>query len=204
MINKHLNVLHLFGNTDNQKVNQVANQRYENLLKELDEQNIKDYTIIGGHYDLINTKRAISKGHHLIVQLAKDRGFENVIIAEDDIQFTSQGAWKYFLSQIPKSYDLFFGLIYHGEIKENRVVNGFSGGMSLYVCHSRFYDTFLEQPIDAHVDRNLGNLCCNYEFKVIPEYCVTQRGGYSMNLKREMYYHEYLRDKKLYGVDLIK
>lgn len=200
-MNTHLHILHLFPNTENDKVNNVAQQRQDNLLIELKNQNITDYSLIPGFYDPINTKQAIHKGHHAIVQMAKDKGYENVLIAEDDCCFTSPNSFQYFLSQIPKSYDLFFSLIYAGDIVNNRVMNGFSGGCTLYSIHSRFYDVFLEQALNSHVDRELGNLCFKYEYFVVPQYCVVQRGGWSFNLKQSMFYDAYLVDKKLYGVD---
>ncbi len=201
MKDEHLYILHLFPNTENEKVNEVAQIRHDNLIKELESQNITQYTLVPGTYNSSNTKKEISKGHHKIVQNAKDLGLSMCLIAEDDLQFTSPNSWKYFLSQIPESFDLFFGLIYAGNIEDNRVVQGFSGGMTLYAISSRFYDTFLEQPIDTHVDRNLGNFCHLHEFKVIPEYCVIQRGGMSHQLKRHMVYDDYLVDKKIYKAE---
>lgn len=197
MINEHLHILHL-NQTGDLKTDKICNERYGNLMGELIEQNITHYHIWDGFYDHKNVKQAISKGHHRIVQYAKDNNLPYIIVSEDDLKFTSPNSWRYFLSQIPESFDLFFGLIYSGNVVENRVMQGFSGGMTLYAISSRFYDTFLEQPTDTHVDRNLGNLCHLYEFKVIPEYCVEQRGGMSHNLRRDMTYEPYLIGKSMY------
>jgi len=195
-----LHILHLgLKSTDDEKINRICDTRLYNLLKELEEQGIDNFKLIDGFYDPKNIKQAIHRGHNRIVEMAKAQKLPYCIMAEDDIVFTAPGAYEYFLSQIPESFDLFFGIIYHGEIIENRVVNGFSGGCSLYVVHSRFYDTFLEQPTDTHIDRQLGNLCHNHEFYVVDEYVVTQRGGYSFNLARDMVYSDYLQGKKLFG-----
>ena len=198
-MNTSLHILHLFANTENTKVNLVATERYNNLMQELSMQGITDYVIHPGIYNPDNPKKVIHEGHRKIVQLAKDNEQDFCIICEDDIKFTCANSWKYFLSQIPESFDLFFGLIYQGEIKDNRVLNGFSGGMTLYVVHSRFYDTFLSQPIDTHIDRQLGNLCYLYDFKVIPQYCVIQRGGYSIQRREINFYDVYLEKYTLYG-----
>lgn len=198
-MNTTLYILHLFANTENLVVNKVATERYNNLLIELKEQGINDFVLHPGIYNPDNPKKAIHEGHRDIVQLAKDNNWENVIIAEDDIKFTNPNSWQYFLSQIPEVYDLFFGLLYQGEIKDNRVVNGFNGCMTLYVVHNRFYDTFLSQPVDTHVDVQLGNVCFQHEFKIIPQYCVIQRGGYSLNRREIQFYDVYLENKTLYG-----
>lgn len=198
-MNHHLHILHLEGNTENDKTNTVANIRLGRLMKELEGQGIKDYTIMPGFYDPVNTKEAIHKGHRMIVELAKKQGFENCIIAEDDIVFSSPNSYKYFLSCIPDSYDLFCGLFYAGELKDNRVMNGASGIMTLYSIHNRFYDFFLSLNNNTHIDRELGLTAFEHEYYVVSPECVKQRGGYSHNLKRDMYYEPYLEGKTLYG-----
>lgn len=196
-----LHILHLPSNTPDSKVNEVLKTRKCALLKELEEQGITDYSLIDGFYEPYNTKLAIHKGHRRIVELAKAQRLPHCVIGEDDLKFTSPKSYEYFISQIPASYDLFFALIYSGTIENNRVMNGFSGGMTLYSIHSRYYEEFLNLPLDTHVDRECGLNCYNHEFYVVPEYCVTQRGGYSMNLRQSMTYEVYLQGKKLYGVD---
>lgn len=201
-MNSHLSILHLFGTTPDEKINSIADIRLGRLLKELKTQEITDYSIIGGFYDPFNTKQAIHQGHRGIVQSAKDKGLPNCIIAEDDIVFTSAGAWKYFLSQIPEDYDLFMGLVYSGEINlEYRVINGFSAGCSLYVINARFYDFFLSLDTNTHIDRELGSYCYQYKFFVVNPQVVVQRGGFSYNLKRSMQYTVYMEGKDFYGRD---
>lgn len=194
-----LHILHLEPNTGNPKVDEVAKQRYGNLMIELKQQGITDYSLIEGYYVPENVKLAIHKGHRKIVQHAKEQGYKNCLVAEDDIKFTHPCSFKYFLSQIPESYDLMMGLIYAGTIEDNRVLNGFSGGMTLYSISSRYYQEFLDLPIDTHIDRECGLSCFNHEFYVVPEYCVIQRGGYSHQLRQVMYYDVYLDGKVLYS-----
>ena len=201
MPNNHLYILHLFDNTENEKVNEVSRERLKNLLIELKEQGITEFTLVPGEYDPVNTKKAIHKGHRAIVQKAKDLGLSRVLIAEDDIKFTHPNSFNYFISQIPESYDIFSGLVYSASMDGNRIMNGGSGLTSLYVVNSRFYDFFLSMDIDNHVDRELALTAFKHEYYVCQPMCVEQRGGYSFNLKQSMFYSEYLRDKKMYGVD---
>lgn len=168
-------------------------------MKELADQKIEDYTLWEGTYNPKNIKQCIAEGHHRIIQYAKDNNLESVFFGEDDMRFTSPNSYKYFISQIPKSYDLFFSIIYAGKIENNRVMNGFSGGFTLLNMHNRFYQTFLDMPTTEHVDRYCGNFCHQYEYYVVPEYCAEQRGGMSHQLKRSMFYDAYLRDKTAYN-----
>lgn len=199
-MNTHLHILHLPDNTEDEKTNSVSRKRLENLIEELEHQKISDYSIIEGFYEKINTKKAIHKGHRLIVELAKKQNFPNCIIAEDDIVFTSPNSYKYFINNIPESYDIFSGLMYVGQSDENnKILNGASGIMTLYSIHSRFYDFFLSLDVDTHIDRDLGNTAFEHEYYVCDKVVCIQRGGYSFNLKKEMYYDDYLADKPLYG-----
>lgn len=200
MKSEHLHILHLAANTPIEKTNHVARVRLENLMAELAAQNITDYTIIEGFYNPDNTKEAISKGHKLIVRLAKEQGLSNVIVAEDDICFSSPNSYKYFLSKIPEDYDLFFGLVYAGEVNEDyRVMNGMSGTHTLLSINSRFYDFILSQPDDVHIDRNLGQYAFEKKYYVIDKMVCYQRGGFSHNLRQTMFYDVYLEGKELFG-----
>lgn len=175
--------------------------RLQQLLRQM-EWNKVPYIIHEGIDDPNNVKQAITKSHKKIIQYAKDNQLDSICVAEDDIIFTNQFSYKYFIEQTPKDYDLWFGLVYHGDVnEERRVVNGMSGILTLYRVHNRFYDHFLEQADNEHLDRGLGNYCHKFKFYVVPEYCCKQSGGYSDNLRQVMYYDVYLEGKKLYGVD---
>jgi hypothetical protein len=202
-MSNHLHILHL-PFTGIKKIDNVAETRLNNLFIELEKQGIKDYSIIEGFYDAKNTKQAIHKGHRKIVQLSKEQGMPSVCIAEDDIVFTHHNSYNYFISQMPKSYDIFSGLVYSATIEGNRIMNGGSGMTSLYVVHNRFYDFFLSMNIDNHVDRELALTAYNHEYYVCQSYVVTQRGGYSFNKNQSLFYEVYLEGKELYkGEDSI-
>lgn len=165
------------------------------------------YKVWNGIIDLACVFRGISSAHKRIIMGAKSRGLKRCFVAEDDCRFTSIGAWNYFLSQIPESYDMFFASFYEGKVDENnRLVKGNSSfellsGMTLYVVNERFYDVFLNVNSLAHIDKELGMLVDKYEFYVAPEFCAIQENGYSDNKKKECNYDHYMKGRKLYGVN---
>ncbi|MCI4668213.1 MAG: hypothetical protein MRZ79_08755 [Bacteroidia bacterium] len=79
-----LNIIHLSHRTD----------RWETLQQELKSQNITDYQIWEGIRDS-PTRKGISRAHKQIVLDAKNRGLPRVLIEEDDISFSDQGAFNY-------------------------------------------------------------------------------------------------------------
>ena len=202
MKDHHLYILHLFDNTDNEKVNQVSRVRLANLMIELAGQGITEYTLVPGEYDAKNPKRAIQRGHKKIIQIAKDLGLSSVNIMEDDCVFTAHDSWQYFLSQIPSDYSLFTALIYSGDVDESgRIKNGMSGTHTLYNLHKSMFDFMLEQPDDVHCDRHTGQYAHQFKYYTCVPNCVLQRGGYSIQKKSHQNYDGYLQGKKLYGVD---
>lgn len=187
-----LNILHLSKRTD----------RLENLLKELAEQEITDYTIIEGFIDLAAVFRGINNSHKSIVRLAQQQGLKSVTIAEDDICFFGKGAWQYYLDNMPEDYDLYLGMIYQGKIGEdNRILPdplSFSG-FTLYTVHERFYEKFLSVKEMDHIDRVIGEMASNYKFYVCPQFVCEQMDGYSDQKKRDCEYKHYLKGRKLFG-----
>lgn len=141
----------------------------------------------------------INEAHKQIVRWAKEKKMPRVIIAEDDIMFTGPTGFKYFLSQIPESYDLFLSMIYAGEVVENKMLNGFSG-LTMYVVHERFYDFFLSIPDNVHIDRWLGQFAFEKEYFVCHPYVCKQTGGYSDNLRKDMNY-QLFEEKMTFYID---
>ncbi len=183
-----LNIIHLPNDSLNFPHREIREQSF---LKQIEEQNITDYKVWDGIYEKHDPKKGICMSHKKIIRDAKENNLPCCLIMEDDCVFSSPGAFDYFLSQVPEDYDLFMGIIYHGEIQENRVVNGFSGGVTFYLVHERFYDTLLDVADSSHIDRELGNLCFKYKYIVCQPYIVWQRDGYSENMRRQMSYKSY-------------
>lgn len=192
-----LHILHLKF-TGIEKTDLVCAKRYESLIEELRCQGITDFKIWEGFYEPDNTKQAIQKGHKKIISYAKENNLPRIIVSEDDIVFSSPKSYEYFISQIPEDYQLFCGLIYNGEVSDGRILNGMSGTHTLLCVHESMYDFILSQPDDVHCDRHLGQYAYQFKYFVCEPMICYQRGGYSHNLRYEMFYHTYLEGKKLY------
>lgn len=137
--------------------------RYDLLQKEIEQEGL---TVV--YWPAIKSEKplaGISLAHKQIVRYAKNQGLPFVCIAEDDLHFTASGAWIYFMENMPDDFDLYLASVYWGEILQpSNTVHCFSG-MTLYVVHQKFYNTFLSMPGDKHIDRALkysGNfVVCN-------------------------------------------
>lgn len=143
--------------------------------------------------------KGISRGYKRIVKYAKDNNMPMTVLMEDDTKFSHEDSFKYFVSHLPKDFDLYFGVIYQGEIGEdNRVLNGFSGGLSLFIINSPFYDTFLNMNPEDHLDRALGEVAFQHKFYVCKPEVVYQMNGYSFNHRKPMKYDNFLEGKELF------
>jgi hypothetical protein len=140
---------------------------------------------------------AVNRAHKRVVRFAKENNFPEVCVMEDDCILTSPGAWEYFLRNKPKEYDLYFGGIYQAEMSNGRILNGFSG-MTLYFVNEKFYDTYLSIAEDYHIDRNLGNIAFEHDYRVCHPFVCKQIGGYSDNLRKEVDYSEFYREREFY------
>lgn len=186
-----LHVIHLHKRED----------RLEPLYKELLGQSNLRYRMWDGVTRNKMPIRNINEAHKQIVIEAKEYKWPYVAIAEDDIRFSCKGAWTYFISKMPKIFDLYCGLMYSGEVDHNnRVIsNGMSGTNTLYVVHERFYDFFLSTDNTKNLDRELGSFSNINEYYICNPMVCYQSGGYSDNLKRNMTYEPYLEGIKLFG-----
>jgi hypothetical protein len=145
-----------------------------------------------------DNKRGVNLAHRQIVQYAKDNNLPFIIICEDDTRFFASGAFKYFIDNIPNDYDTFHGMIYVGEIVDNRIITVFSG-MTLYAINNRFYDFFLSLPESIHIDRELGNYANQFKFMVCDKFVCEQIGGKSDNNYLIGDYRPYLKGRKIFG-----
>lgn len=179
-----INIIHLSDRLDRKK----------SLKKELTEQCILDYKIWGGIIDLKNPARGISKAHKQIVKYARNNSFKEILIAEDDLKFTSKGAFNFFLQNKPKDFDIYLAGIYFGELNTDSTVKDFSG-LTCYIINQRFFDIFLSMPEDENLDRSLKN---KGKFVVCNPFTVIQYNGFSDNVKRDCNYDSYLQGRKLF------
>lgn len=153
------------------------------LQKELKAQNITEFRLWDGVVHKV-PRTGISRAHKQIVQYAKDNNLERITIAEDDVKFCFEGAYDYYIKNIPTDYDLYLASVYHGKIKDNLVAD--FAGLSLYTIHSRFYDTFLasDETIDVDIDmKDKGKfvVCC-------PFAAIQQSNVFSDNVREVVNY----------------
>jgi hypothetical protein len=179
-----LNIIHLPERLD----------RAELLKNELIEQGITNFKLWDGIKDSRLVNRGISKAHKQIVQCAKENNFPEVLIGEDDLHFTSKGAFIYFIDNKPEDFDIFLGGIYYGRLMKDSIVNDFSG-LTLYIINERFYKKFLSMNETEHLDRALRN---SGKFIVCNPMVVIQHNGFSDNLKKDINYESFLKDRLLF------
>lgn len=190
-----LNIIHLPSDDFNFPHRSIREQSF---LKQIEEQNITDYKVWDGIYEKHDPKKGICMSHKRIISDAKANNLPYCLIMEDDCVFSAPGAFDYFLSHVPQEYDLFMGLIYHGEIKESRVMNGFSGGITFYLVNEKFYDIILDMPDSAHLDREMGEICFKQKYFVCDPFVCFQMASFSENMRKKMDYSNYHSQMSFY------
>lgn len=179
-----LNIIHLPHRTD----------RMETLQTELAGQEISDFRIWNGIIERNFPRRGISKAHKQIVFHAKKNKLPHVLICEDDICFSGKGAFDYYLSKIPEIFDIYLGGVYYGDVNDANLVDDFSG-LTLYLVHAGFYDTFLSLPEHLNIDRALKG---HGLYVVCDPFVVRQHNGYSDNTRQRVNYDHWLVNRKFY------
>jgi len=181
-----LNIIHLAERAD----------RWQLLQDEFTVQNITNYRVWEGIVDDSLIRRGISRAHKNIIRYALEQGLPSVLIGEDDLHFTSPGAYDFYLANKPPVFDIYLAGIVYGNIDENKFTTDFSG-LTLYLIHERFYNKMLALPEEEHIDRALSG--CG-KFVVCDPMAVTPHNGYSDSSKRYIDYAPYLKGKNLYSV----
>jgi len=170
-------------------------ERYPRLINELKTQGIENYEIVPAVWDVRGVEHGINRAHKNCIQYAKDNRLNEIMVLEDDARFCGEGAFQYFINNIPLQYDLYLGSVYLGEILEDNTVRSFSG-MGCYICHSKFYDTFLSVPDDQHIDRIMEG---RGKFYVSNPFTCIQYNGFSQTARTDMNYDFLLQNRKFYG-----
>lgn len=172
-----LHIIHLAARTD----------RMETLCGELAAQEITNYRIWPGIIG-VPTYKGVASAHHQIVAFAYQQQLTSVVIAEDDIQFTARGAYRYFLEHTPTHYDLYLGGITWRSPGDEKRTEKFAG-LTLYKVQQRFYQTFLSAGLDDHLDRSLSGLGT---FRICDPLVAKQYPGYSDNEGRYVNYEHHV------------
>lgn len=150
-------------------------ERKKTLLKELATQGITDYEIIQPEIDQKKQPfENINLAHKSLVRMAKEKGMEEIAIAEDDVMFTHPTAWKYFLDNKPQDYTVYVAATYLMPPSQNLLT-----GFQLYIVHNSFYDAFLSVPEKVHIDNAICDLKSNH--KICYPFVALQHPGYSAN-----------------------
>lgn len=141
-------------------------------------------------------KENVAAAHKQIIQHAKDNGLPEICVAEDDLQWTGSGAWKYFLENKPTDFDVYVGSYYSGKHDEKFIVKGFRG-LTIYICAAKYYDTFLSLSESIHIDSAID--LSGAKIVVSPKFVATQSPGFSDQRRR------FANDSsKMVGKDLYK
>jgi hypothetical protein len=94
--NMTLHIIHL-----NHRIDRLAH-----VANQLEYQNITNFRIWEGFYDQEKPSRGIAKAHQQIDTWAMDQLAEDVLVAEDDVEFAGKNSFSYFLQNEPTIYDL--------------------------------------------------------------------------------------------------
>jgi hypothetical protein len=164
---------------------------YGRLLGEFIEQEITKYIFHPCIVDKDSVVKSINLSHKMIVQKAKDNGYDMCLIAEQDVTFTHPTSWKYFIDSIPESFDIFLWGSYIVPLSNNRVC-----GFHLYAIHANFYDVFLASPDNVHIDTYMDELGGDYKF--CEKAPALQRAGFSANNRAFVDYNKILEEKDIY------
>lgn len=135
--------------------------RYEHASKEIQKLPVKSYEF----FEAINdgTGRATAS-HNECVRIAKERGWPQVLILEDDF-YLIDGAVEILekaLDQLPEKWDMFYGganLQEPAVLVSENVLRLFSAWCAHFVViNSSFYDKILSLPMDLERDISYNRL----------------------------------------------
>lgn len=174
-----------------------SEDRYDRLKQfqsDFREQGIEDYLVFPAIFET-TPQHGINKAHKQVIQYAKDYGFSEVCVMEDDVRFTHPNSFSYFLQNKPQDFDIYLAGIYLGEIDKNKRIKNDFAGFHCYIVNEKFYDTYLSVPDTEHIDRALEGLG---DYYVCHPFAAIQYNGFSDNTKRKMSYDFLLERWELY------
>jgi len=164
---------------------------YGRLLGEFIQQEITKFVFWTAIVLPDSVVKSINLSHKTIVQFAKDNGYKECCIAEQDLAFSCPTSWEYFLKNKPDKYSLYLWGSYIVPISNNKVC-----GLQLYFIDSSFYDAFLSAPDNVHIDTYMDELKGDYHYCY--PFPALQRPGFSANNKAICDYNKILEPKDIY------
>jgi hypothetical protein len=160
-------------------------------MSELAKQGITDFKVWQAVVLRESVIKSINASHKMIVRAAKDLGWPYVVVCEDDLMFVDEGAWQYYLDNMPTNFDLYLACTYVKPISPIKVT-----GFHLYTVHEKFYDKFLSAPDDVHIDVYMDEL--NGDYRLCYPFPALQRAGFSANNSGYADYNTVLTKDDLY------
>ena len=158
-------------NTLNVIFDSRRNERYDLLVSEFKKCKVEKF-VIWPCIIIPDVVASINLSHKMVVKEAKELGLEYCILAEDDLEFTCVDSWRYFIDNIPASFDLYLACTYLMPLSNNKIC-----GFHLYIVHSKFYDKFLSVPDHLHIDTAMDDLGGDYH--ICYPFPAIQRPGWS-------------------------
>lgn len=142
--------------------------------------------------------KGINEAYRRIVKDALFNNLPRVTIMEDDCVYSAPLAFKYYIDNIPEDFDIYLGMVYSAEVKNNRIMNGYSGN-TLITISNQFMPIFLSMPPDAHPDRWCGQFAFERKYYVCHPWVCKQLNGISDNKGgRHFNYDVYLEGKEFF------
>lgn len=150
-----------------------------------------------------NPMIGIAKAHLNCIQYAKDKGWDSVLIMEDDV-LLGKGCAEFLneaLKFTPKDWDILLGGVY----EENQVTSfnewwdksGEFCGLHFYIVNSKAYNKILEYDYKIHIDRWINYRGQRLNTYITKKYIAIQRDGYSNNVNANTTYNDKLNQSKL-------
>jgi GR25 family glycosyltransferase involved in LPS biosynthesis len=149
-----------------------------------------------------NPMLGIARAHLNCVQHAKDKGWSEVLIMEDDVQLRP-GCSQY-LEQafecLPPDWEILLGGAY--EANNLKYFNAFWDsvgefcGLHFYIVRQSAYDKILEYDNKIHIDRWINYNGKRLKAYITNKYVAIQRDGFSDNVKAQTYYNDLILNKR--------
>ncbi len=148
--------------------------------------------------DTIATKGEVgcTLSHLKVIKLAKERGYKNVLILEDDVVFTEGVNYLFseFVFEIKPDWDmLYFGGVHHGKVEdvsENIIKTSGTYTTHAYAIRDTMYDAainILSKP-NSIADISLSLLHKSYNCYSFTPNLAIQREGYSDVIEKHVDY----------------
>ncbi len=176
--------------------------RSENILKQFADQSTKyDYETVEAimlpSQPSVGIKRSFCKA----IQIAKDYGWKQVFILEDDFCCLDMQSIEIMIrtyNEFPLHGAILLGGIYEGQIEEVgkniAKVNDKLSGLHAMIVGEELYDEILSCPEPYHLDYSL-SMIRNFPIYTCYPFVIIQNDGFSYNTKSITNYNEGLKLK---------